>query len=131
MVERNMLLLDVNKPNKNGRLFTKNVWDSLINSELNEFKAIPLLEHPTENTSIPMDKVLGMAQCSWFGEDVNISMKLLDNTFVNATFAPAFEVDAADVNHVDGIAVIDKAELKYFYVTDSPAFNTLSNWGKD
>ena len=46
MIEKNMLLLDVNKPDKNGRLFTKEGWDAIITSEANKAHVIPVFDHP-------------------------------------------------------------------------------------
>lgn len=134
MFEVNQVLLDATKVDKNNRLFTKEAWEGIINSEQNKNHMIPILCHldlaneelPSNAEGIPADKLVGTAECSWFGEDINVNMVLTDD-FLSKTkrfaFMPAFTVDADGIQHINSIDVVESCSLVYFFGCDDPAID--------
>lgn len=127
MIEINQILLNATKADKNGRIFTKEVWDSIIESEQNKSHVIPVVSHfdiDSDFTSIPMQNIIGMADCSWFGEDLNVHLVLTDDKLKDVGFMPSFRVDEEDIKTIDGIDIISKCSLNCFFATDCPAIET-------
>lgn len=122
MEELNQILYNPTKVNANCRVYTKEAWDSAINSELNQCKAIPVVLHPnTESFEVPLDATIGMADLAWDeNNNIKVHMVLAKNNFKDISFVPAFEAD--NINTIDSIDYISSCDIKYFFATDKPAF---------
>lgn len=130
MIKCSYVLLDATKADKNGRVFTKECWDGIINSEENKCHAIPVVNHIDSNsdlTSIPVADVVGMADLSWANEqDINVSMRLTDEKLKDIAFMPSFSVEAENIKTINSIDVISKGSLNCLFATETPAMEVAS-----
>ena len=133
MIECNMTIVDATKVDRNGRLVTREAWQRAIDSEQNKQHMIPVFGHidftdsanlPEIDAGIPMDKIVGFAECSWFGENINVNLGLINEALSDAVFMPAFEVKPEDIQDIDGVPTIKQCKISYFYATKEPALNT-------
>ena len=113
--------------NRNSRVFTKEAWDAVISSECNKCRAIPVISHINSEvltaTDIPLGNVIGMADCSWDHDDINVHMVLCNDMFKDIAFMPSFSAESDDIKYVDGTEVISKCDINCFFGTERPAID--------
>ena len=124
MIEINQILLNATKADKNGRIFTKEAWDSIIESEQNKNHTIPVVSYPNANfdfSSISLQDMVGEADLSWFRGNINVHLVLIEDKWRNIDFMPNFAVNEENIKNIDGVEVISKCFINCFFATERPA----------